>query len=82
MMFFHAGQGMRQDVLRAQLEVSMLLDKPAAEERKRKSQAAMSISSVSVIGRSEAEVGDTVTIIINFTVDTAITRNVVYSELR
>ncbi len=38
---YGTGQGMQQDVLRAQLEVTMLLDKLAEEERKKESQAAM-----------------------------------------
>jgi cobalt-zinc-cadmium efflux system outer membrane protein len=38
---YSTGQGMQQDVLRAQLEVSMLLDKLAEEERKKESQAAV-----------------------------------------
>jgi outer membrane protein, heavy metal efflux system len=38
---YGTGQGMQQDVLRAQLEVSMLLDKLAEEERKKESQAAV-----------------------------------------
>ena len=38
---YGTGQGMQQDVLRAQLEVLMLLDKLAEEERKKETQAAM-----------------------------------------
>ena len=38
---YATGQGSQQDVLRAQLEVSMLLDKLAEEERKKESGAAM-----------------------------------------
>jgi outer membrane protein, heavy metal efflux system len=38
---YGTGQGMQQDVLRAQLEVMMLLDKLAEEERKKETQAAM-----------------------------------------
>ncbi len=38
---YGTGQGMQQDVLRAQLEVLMLLDKIAEEERKTETQAAM-----------------------------------------
>ncbi len=37
---YATGQGMQQDVLRAQLEVSMLLDKIAEEDRKKETQAA------------------------------------------
>jgi len=37
---YATGQGVQQDVLRAQLEVSMLLDKLAEEERKKETQAA------------------------------------------
>ncbi len=37
---YATGQGMQQDVLRAQLEVSMLLDKIAEQEQKRDAQAA------------------------------------------
>ena len=38
---YGTGQGMQQDVLRAQLEVLMLLDKIAEEERKTETQASM-----------------------------------------
>jgi len=38
---YATGQGMQQDVIRAQLEVSMLLDKIAEEDRKKESQAAL-----------------------------------------
>lgn len=38
---YKTGQGTQQDVLRSQLEVSMLLDRLAEEERKKESQAAM-----------------------------------------
>jgi outer membrane protein, heavy metal efflux system len=38
---YGTGQGMQQDVLRAQLEVMMLLDRLAEEERKKETQAAM-----------------------------------------
>jgi len=38
---YTTGQGTQQDVLRSQLEVSMLLDRLAEEERKKESQAAM-----------------------------------------
>jgi len=38
---YGTGQGMQQDVLRAQLEVSMLMDKLSEEERKKETQAAM-----------------------------------------
>jgi len=38
---YGTGQGMQQDVLRAQLEVLMLLDKLAEEERKKETQAAI-----------------------------------------
>jgi outer membrane protein, heavy metal efflux system len=38
---YATGQGMQQDVIRAQLEVSMLLDKIAEEERKKETQAAV-----------------------------------------
>ena len=38
---YGTGQGTQQDVLRAQLEVLMLLDKLAEEERKRETQAAL-----------------------------------------
>ncbi len=38
---YGTGQGMQQDVLRAQLEVMMLLDKLAEEERKKETQAAL-----------------------------------------
>jgi cobalt-zinc-cadmium efflux system outer membrane protein len=38
---YGTGQGMQQDVLRAQLEVSMLLDKIAEEERKKETQASV-----------------------------------------
>ncbi len=38
---YGTGQGTQQDVLRAQLEVTMLLDKLAEEERKMEAQAAM-----------------------------------------
>ncbi|MGC1454267.1 MAG: TolC family protein, partial [Nitrospirota bacterium] len=38
---YGTGQGTQQDVLRAQLEVLMLLDKLAEEERKREAQAAL-----------------------------------------
>lgn len=38
---YGTGQGTQQDVLRAQLEVLMLLDKLAEEERKKETQAAM-----------------------------------------
>jgi len=38
---YGTGQGMQQDVLRAQLEVSMLIDKLSEEERKKETQAAM-----------------------------------------
>jgi outer membrane protein TolC len=38
---YGTGQGMQQDVLRAQLEVLMLMDKLAEEERKKETQAAM-----------------------------------------
>jgi outer membrane protein, heavy metal efflux system len=38
---YGTGQGMQQDVLRAQLEVMMLLDKLAEEERKKETRAAM-----------------------------------------
>jgi outer membrane protein TolC len=37
---YATGQGMQQDVIRAQLEVSMLLDKIAEEDRKKEAQAA------------------------------------------
>jgi outer membrane protein TolC len=46
---YGTGQGMQQDVLRAQLEVMMLLDKLAEEERKKETQAAMINS---LIGRN------------------------------
>jgi outer membrane protein, heavy metal efflux system len=38
---YATGQGSQQDVIRAQLEVSMLLDKLAEEDRKKESQAAL-----------------------------------------
>jgi len=38
---YGTGQGMQQDVLRAQLEVSMLLDRIAEEDRKKETQAAL-----------------------------------------
>ena len=38
---YSTGQGMQQDVLRAQLEVSMLLDRIAEEERKKETQTSM-----------------------------------------
>jgi cobalt-zinc-cadmium efflux system outer membrane protein len=38
---YGTGQGMQQDVLRAQLEVSMILDRLAEEERKKETLAAM-----------------------------------------
>ncbi len=38
---YSTGQGMQQDVLRAQLEVSMLLDKIAEQEQKKDAQAAV-----------------------------------------
>jgi cobalt-zinc-cadmium efflux system outer membrane protein len=38
---YATGQGMQQDVIRAQLEVSMLLDRLAEEERKKETQAAL-----------------------------------------
>jgi cobalt-zinc-cadmium efflux system outer membrane protein len=38
---YATGQGMQQDVIRAQLEVSMLLDKIAEEDRKKEAQAAL-----------------------------------------
>jgi cobalt-zinc-cadmium efflux system outer membrane protein len=38
---YGTGQGMQQDVLRAQLEVTMLLDRLSEEERKKETQAAM-----------------------------------------
>ncbi len=46
---YATGQGMQQDVIRAQLEVSMLLDKVAEEDRKKETQAAL-ISSL--VGRN------------------------------
>lgn len=46
---YATGQGMQQDVLRAQLEVSMLLDKIAEEDRKKETQAAQINS---LIGRN------------------------------
>ena len=45
---YGTGQGMQQDVLRAQLEVSMLLDKIAEEERKKETQTS---TINSIIGR-------------------------------
>jgi len=46
---YATGQGMQQDVLRAQLEVSMLLDKIAEEERKKEEETSMINS---LIGRN------------------------------
>jgi len=46
---YATGQGMQQDVIRAQLEVSMLLDKIAEEDRKKESQAALLSS---LVGRN------------------------------
>jgi outer membrane protein TolC len=46
---YATGQGMQQDVIRAQLEVSMLLDRIAEEDRKKETQAAL-ISSL--VGRN------------------------------
>jgi outer membrane protein TolC len=49
---YGTGQGTQQDVLRAQLEVLMLLDKLAEEERKKETQAAMINS---LVGRNPLE---------------------------